>query len=232
MQQAEEESKEINEENIRKTKELRAERAKSRAKALDKINSMLPNAENPEMRARLIKQYLNEHGKEIIAESERYTLGEIKTEVDLHGSVKGEKAKSFLAKYAEAEMVAEDFERNTEEGIRTIYTGLAEGFIHLLIPGYSAYADGGSPKEVIQSAGSDIILTYCGGKLVKLVWKVSKNIGAKFSSVLKPKTTKVTHNLTEAERKGFRGVRGKIELKTPKGMGRKNDKSDIRNKKI
>ena len=138
----------------------------------------------------------------------------------MHGSVKGEKAKSFLANYAEAEMVSEDFERNAEAGIRKVYTGLAEGFNHLMIPGYSAWADGGSPKEIIQFAGSDIILTYCSGKLVKLAWKVSKNIGAKFTSVLKPKTTKVTHNLTEAERKGFRGVRGKIELKTPKGMGR------------
>ena len=38
------------------------------------------------------------------------------------------------------------------------------------------------------------------------------------------KIEKVTYNLTEAERKGFRGIRGKIELKTPKGMGRNPDR--------
>ena len=101
-----------------------------------RIESKLPKSDDSEVRARLIQAYLNEHGAEIIADSERYTLGEIKAEVELTGSVKNEKAKSFLARYAEAEMISAEFERNSEEGIRQVYSGIAEGFNRLLIPGY------------------------------------------------------------------------------------------------
>ena len=181
MKQAEEESREITEENIQKAKELRAERAKRKAKILENIESKLPKSDDPEVRARLIQAYLNEHGSEIIAESEQYTLGELKAEVEFSSSVKNEKAKSFLANYAEAEMVSEEFERNAEEGIRQVYSGLAEGFNRMMIPGYSAWASGGNAVEVISSAGSDIALTLVGGKLIKVAWTGTKALynGAK-----------------------------------------------------
>ena len=180
-QQAYEESKEINEENIQKAKKLKAERSERKAKILEKIESKLPKSDDPEVRARLIQAYLNEHGAEIIADSEQYTLGEIKAEVELTGSVKNEKAKSFLARFAEAEMVSEEFERNAEEGIRQVYKEFFEGSSRLLIPGYSAWADGGDAVEVISSAGSDIALTLIGGKVIKVAWTGTKTLynGAK-----------------------------------------------------
>ena len=61
-----------------------------------------------------------------------------------------------------------------------------------MIPGYVAHADGDSVEEIVTSAGSNLILTYCGGKAIKVGWKISKNTGAKFTSVLKPKMTKIT----------------------------------------
>ena len=69
---------------------------------------------------------------------------------------------------------------------------IADGFNRAMIPGYSAYADGGSVEEIVTSAGSDLILTYCGGKAIKIGYQGLKYAGAKFSFVLKPKTTKVT----------------------------------------
>ena len=74
---------------------------------------------------------------------------------------------------------------------------IADGFNRAMIPGYSAYADGGSVEDIAFSAGSDLILTYCGGKAVKIGWQGLKYAGAKFASVLKPKTTQITWGLWE-----------------------------------
>jgi len=51
----------------------------------------------------------------------------------------------------------------------------------LAIPGYNAYASGESGVQVVRSAGSDIMLTIAGGKLVKVAWNGSKALyqGAK-----------------------------------------------------
>ena len=184
MKQAEEESREITEENVQRAKELRAERAKRKAKILENIESKLPKSSNPEIRARLIQAYLNAHRAEIIAESERYTLGEIRAEVELNGSVKGEKAKSFLARYAEADDTLEGYEGDLKTaakefgkfGVKAMDT-----LDRFLIPGYSAWADGGDTVEVISAAGSDIALTLIGGKLIKVAWTGTKALydGAK-----------------------------------------------------
>ena len=69
---------------------------------------------------------------------------------------------------------------------------IADGFNRAMIPGYSSYADGGSVEEVVTSAGSDLILTYCGGKAIKLGYQGLKYASAKFALVLKPKTTQIT----------------------------------------
>lgn len=74
---------------------------------------------------------------------------------------------------------------------------VADGFNRLMVPGYAAYADGGSVEEIVTSVGSDLILTYCGGKAIKLSYQGAKYAGAKFVSVLKPKTTKITWGLWE-----------------------------------
>ena len=184
MKQAEEESREITEENVQRAKELRAERAKRKAKILENIESKLPKSSNPEIRARLIQAYLNAHRAEIIAESERYTLGEIRAEVELNGSVKGEKAKSFLARYAEADDTLEGYEGDLKTaakefgkfGVKAMDT-----LDRFLIPGYSAWADGGDTVEVISATGSDIALTLIGGKLIKVAWTGTKALydGAK-----------------------------------------------------
>jgi hypothetical protein len=60
-----------------------------------------------------------------------------------------------------------------------------------MVPGYAAYADGGSVEEIVTSAGSDLILTYCGGKAIKLTYQGLKYASAKFVQTLKPKTTKI-----------------------------------------
>ena len=41
----------------------------------------------------------------------------------------------------------------------------------LLVPGYEAWADGGSGEEIVSSACGDIALTVCGGKVIKVVGK-------------------------------------------------------------
>lgn len=87
--------------------------------------------------------------------------------------------------------------RQVAEKISEYLFEIADGFNRAMIPGYSAYADGGSVEEIVTSAGSDLILTYCGGKAIKLSYQGLKYAGAKFSSVLKPKTTKITWGLWE-----------------------------------
>lgn len=44
----------------------------------------------------------------------------------------------------------------------------------MMIPGYAAWASVGTTTEVISSAGSDIVLTLVGGKVVKVVWAGTK----------------------------------------------------------
>ena len=39
------------------------------------------------------------------------------------------------------------------------------------MPGFAAYANGGSVGEIVTSAGSDLVMMYCGGKLVQVGWK-------------------------------------------------------------
>ena len=85
----------------------------------------------------------------------------------------------------------------SSDAITSCLYKIADGFNRMMIPGYAAYADGGSVEEIITSAGSDLILTYCGGKAIKLSYQGLKYAGAKFSSVLKPKTTKITWGLWE-----------------------------------
>ena len=59
---------------------------------------------------------------------------------------------------------------------------IADGFNRAMIPGYSAYADGGSVEEIVTSVGSDLILTYCGGKAIKVGYRGLKAVGAQMLS--------------------------------------------------
>ena len=182
MEEADAEAREITPEVVKKAKELRVEKQSKKEKLLDKIEEKLPKeVDNPELRVAMMKEYLNEHGSEIIAEVEQYTLDEIKAETELFGSVKSSRTAEFLRNYAEAEQTSEEFERNAEEGIRKVYTAAAETFNRLMIPGYEAWADGGTTTEVVTSAGSDIVLTLIGGKAIKVACKGTKALyqGAK-----------------------------------------------------
>ncbi|MBR1479336.1 MAG: hypothetical protein IJ599_00335 [Alphaproteobacteria bacterium] len=64
---------------------------------------------------------------------------------------------------------------------------VADTFNRLMVPGYAAYADGGSVEEVVTSAASDVVLTYFGAKAVKLSYQGAKYVGGKLVSTLTPK---------------------------------------------
>ena len=189
MKDAVDESKEITPEIAENTKKLRVKKQAKKHELLEKIEEKLPQgAENQELRAKMLKAYLDEHGSELVAEVEQFTLDEIKVETELFGSVKSSKMSQFLRNYVEAEQTSEEFEKNTEAGICKAYTMFAEGFNNMMIPGYSAYASGGNTYEIVSSAGSDIVLTLCGGKICKMAWTGSKalyqgakNLGANFT---------------------------------------------------
>ena len=72
---------------------------------------------------------------------------------------------------------------------------VADTFNRLMVPGYAAYADGGSVKEVVTSAGSDLVLTYFGAKVIKLSYQGAKYVGGKLVSTLTPKTQTVSVKL-------------------------------------
>ena len=48
---------------------------------------------------------------------------------------------------------------------------VAYEFDKAFIPGFAAYASGGSVGDIVTSAGSDLVLMYCGGKFVQVGWK-------------------------------------------------------------
>ena len=48
---------------------------------------------------------------------------------------------------------------------------VAYEFDKAFIPGFAAYADGGSIGDIVTSAGSDLVMMYCGGKFLQVGWK-------------------------------------------------------------
>ena len=69
---------------------------------------------------------------------------------------------------------------------------VAEEFNRSMIPGYSAWADGGTATEIATSAGSDLVLTLVGGKVIKLGWKGTQALGKGLSALTKKQTASIT----------------------------------------
>lgn len=186
MQQVRKEAEGITEETIKKAKTLKAERAAKKHRVLEEIEKKLPKVDSvpSEVRARVLKEYLDKHGPEIVAEAERYTLGEIQAEVELYGNIPQGKRSfhdTLLNCISEADAFESELEMHTAEGIGTAINVTAEELNKILIPGYAAWTDGGNVVEVVNSAASDIAITIVGGKIIKVAWTGSKALyqGAK-----------------------------------------------------
>jgi hypothetical protein len=96
----------------------------------------------------------------------------------------------------ESDITEYELEKHTAEGIGNAAAAGAEAFNHLMIPGYSAWASGGDIIEIINSAGSDIILTLTGGKVIKIAWRSSQLVfnGGKALFKYTPKIIEIPAN--------------------------------------
>ena len=177
----------ITPELIVKAKVIKKECAAKKHELMEQIESNLPDVDGKhiELRAQLLTQYLNEHGQEIIIEAEKYTLEELQAEVELYGKAP-EKKKGFhqllLECINESDITERELEMHTAEGIGNVLVEGAEFFNNTFIPGYNAWANGGDIYEIISSACGDILLTLCGGKLLKVAWYGSKALYKGFTS--------------------------------------------------
>ena len=87
--------------------------------------------------------------------------------------------------------VPSSFSRATN-AVTSFLIDVAETFNREVIPGYAAWADGGTAGEIATSASSDLVLTYIGGKAIKLAWKGTTALGKGLSALTKKQTANIT----------------------------------------
>ena len=178
MEKAREEAEEIDQKTFENIKKVKEQKQQVRQKLKDNIQKIAGNIETDKESAQrlagAIKSDVIDINKEqILSIIQQTNLEEIAIDVEKASVLEGKSkaTRSFLEHYAEVEMFQDQLDRNQDLAVCGMYCEAAETFNHLMIPGYAAYAAGGDALTIANDAMSDVLMTYCGGKVVQIAGK-------------------------------------------------------------